>query len=396
MIIKLIYMFFVGYITVNIEGFFIERFLNICRNKNIIIQDLHRENNTYIKVKILKSDFKEIRHIAKDTKCKVKIEKKSGVPFFINKYRKRKIFAVAILVIAIFIFIITKFIWNIEVYGNEKIPKEEIINLVKEYGIAVGKLKININTEKISNSIRLNREDLSWIGIKIQGTNAIITIEETIDAPEIIDKNEICNIVAKKDAVISKIIVQSGTARVSVGDEVKKGDLLVEGIMEGELLGPRQVHAEADIYGKNVYEKEKKEEFVQNVKTETGKKQEKNEICINKFKINFNKGVSKFKNYDTITSNKKIKLFSNFYLPIEINKTTYKEIINEPRTYTQQELKDKIKKELEDEMELEYEISKYDNKNVKVTDYTNVENNSLTFKLIYEVQEEIGEKQNIN
>lgn len=393
MIIKLIYMFFAGYVTVNIEGFFIERFLNICRNKNIVLQDLRRENNTYIKVKILKSDFKEIRHIAKATKCKIKIEKKSGIPFFVNKYRKRKIFAVAVLVIAIFIFILTKFIWNIEVYGNENISTEEITNLVKDYGIEIGKLKFNINTDKISNSIRLNREDLSWIGIKIQGTNVIITVEEAIKAPEIIDKNEMCNIVAKKDAIISKIVVQSGTARVAVGDEVKKGDLLVEGIMEGELLGPREVHAEANIYGKNIFEKEKKEEFIQNMKVETGKKEEKNEICINKFKINFNKGVSKFKNYDTISSNQKVKFFSNFYLPIEIKKTIYKEITNEVKTYSEEELKEKIKKELEEEMELEYEISKYDQKNVKVTDYSNLDANGLKLKLVYEVQEEIGEKQ---
>ena len=59
-------MFFAGYVTVSIEGFFIERFLNICRNKNIILQDLHRENNTYIKVKILKSDFKPFIQAKRD------------------------------------------------------------------------------------------------------------------------------------------------------------------------------------------------------------------------------------------------------------------------------------------------------------------------------------------
>ena len=48
-------MFFVGSVRIRVEGFFIERFLNICRNKNIFIQDLHRENSTYIKIRILKS-----------------------------------------------------------------------------------------------------------------------------------------------------------------------------------------------------------------------------------------------------------------------------------------------------------------------------------------------------
>lgn len=294
--------------------------------------------------------------------------------------------------IAIFILAITKFIWNIEVVGNEKISKEEIIELVSEYGIKQGKLKSNINGEKISNSIRLKRDDLSWIGINIKGTNAVITVKEAIEVPEIIDKSQICNIVATKDAIISKIVVQSGTARVNVGDEVKKGDILVEGIMEGANTGNREVHSEANVYGMNYYEKEKKESFVQNIKSKTGNEEQKNEICINKFKINFNKGVSKFENYDTISTSKKVKLFSNFYLPIEIKKTTNIEIINEQKVYSEEELKEKIEKELEEELEKEYEISKYDNKKRDVE--VNLENDGINVKLMYEIQEDIGTKAN--
>ncbi len=396
MLFRIIYMFFAGYVSIIVEGFFIERFLNICRNKKIYLQELHRENSTYIKAKILKSDFREIANIAKKTKCKVKIEKKSGVPFFISKYRKRKVFAVAILVIAIFIFTMTKFIWNIEVNGNEKISSEEVVNLVNEYGIKIGKFKSNIDTEKISTLIRLKREDLSWIGITIKGTNAIITVEETTEKPEIIDKNEICNIVATKDAVISKLVVQNGTPRVVEGDTVKAGDILVEGVMEGEHTGIRQVRAEANVFGKNCYEKEKKEEFVQNETVKTGNEEKKREICINKFKINFNKGVSKFENYDTIITSRKVKFFSNFYLPIEIKKITNVEIINQPRTYSEEELKIKIEKEIDEELEKEYQISKYEDKYKKRDVEVNPENNGLKVKVIYEIQEDIGIKKNID
>ena len=396
MIFKLIYMFFVGSVTITVEGFFIERFLNICRNKKIFLENLFRENNTYIKLKILKSDFKEIKHIAKKTKCKVKIEKKSGMPFFINKYRKRKIFAVAVLVIAIFIFIITKFIWNIEIVGNENISTEEIKKIVAEYGISEGKLKSNIDVQKISNQIRLNQDDFSWVGISIKGTNVIINVEESIKMPEVIDKNEVCNIIAKEDAVISKIVVQNGTARVKVGDEVKKGDLLVEGIMEGTYSENRTVHANANILGKILYVKEKKEGFVQNEKIKTGKTEEKIEICINNFKINFNKGVSKFEKYDTITTNKKLKIFSDFYFPISLKKHINVEYENVQKNYSDKELEEKILKALEEEMETEYEISKYEEKYKKRNVYTNVENDEMTVTLVYEIQKEIAEKQEIN
>lgn len=392
MILKMIYMFFAGYVYVSVEGFFIERFINICRNKNIVLQDLHRENNAYIKFKLLKSDFKEIRHIAKNAKCKVKIEKKKGMPFFINRYRKRKIFAVAILAIAIFIFTLTKFIWNIEVQGNENISREEILNIAKEYGIVVGAYKNKIDTEKISNLIRLERDDLAWIGISVQGTNAIITVREAIEKPDIIDKTEVCNIVATKNAIISKIIVQNGTARVEVGDEVNEGDLLVEGVMEGVHTGNRYVHADATVYGKITYEKEKKESFLQNKKVKTGNIEHKNKICINNFKINLNKGVSKFENYDTIMESKKMKLFSNFYLPIEIQKTTNEEFILEEKNYQEEELKEKIVLELEEELENEYQLSNYKEENKKREVVAIPDTDGLTVKVIYEIQEEISKK----
>ena len=392
MMINKIYMYYSGYLIVSVEGFFIERFLNICRNQKIAIEELEKKNSTYLIFKILKSDFKKIKSVAKNTKCKTRIIKKLGIPFLINRYRKRKLFAVALVVIAIFIFTITRFIWNIEIKGIENIEQEEMIELLEEYGIKCGTLKSKINKERIGNLIRLNRSDISWIGISIKGTNACITIEEAIEKPEIIDRNEICNIVADESGVISKIIVQNGTARVNVGDEVKNGDLLVEGVMEGVNTGVRKVHAEGDIFAKILYEKEKKEWFVQNVKNKTGNIEEKNEICINNFKIIMNKGVSKFQNYDTITSNKKLKIFSDFYLPITINKVQNVEYINEKKIYTEEELKNKILTELEMELESEFEISKYDENNIIRNVYTDADEDGLTVKLVYEVQKAIGTK----
>lgn len=174
---------------------------------------------------------------------------------------------------------------------------------------------------------------------------------------------------------------------------MKKGDLLVEGVMEGTYTGTREVHAEADVFGKIYYSKEKKENFVQNEKIKTGNEEEKSEICINNFKINFNKGVSNFENYDTISSSKKIKLFSDFYLPIELKKYTNIEYKIEEKNYSEDELKDKIVSELEEEIESEYEISKYDEKYKKREIYTNIEEDGLTVKLVYEIQKEISAKE---
>ena len=44
MILKFCYMIFAGYLIISVEGFFVERFLNICRNNRIFLQDLKKKD----------------------------------------------------------------------------------------------------------------------------------------------------------------------------------------------------------------------------------------------------------------------------------------------------------------------------------------------------------------
>lgn len=216
MIFKLLYLYIFGNVDITVEGFFIERFINICKAENIILWNLNVENGTILKARINKSDFKNIRHIAKKTSCRISLDEKNGLPFVMKKYRKRKIFAIAFLVIAIFCFAITRFIWNIEIQGLQEISKEEILSDLAGYGIDIGKYKSNIDLDEIKNEMRMKRDDLAWIGIDIKGTNVIVTVVETIKEPEIIDESISTNIIADKSGIISKMIIRNGTARVNV------------------------------------------------------------------------------------------------------------------------------------------------------------------------------------
>lgn len=389
--IRNLYMYFTGFVNITVEGFFTERFINSCFSNAIFLWDLQRENSSFFRVKISVKDFKKIKKIARATKCKVKISNKRGLPILIHKYRKRKILAIAILVIAIFIFALTRFIWNIDIVGGNNINREEIKTLLAESGIEIGKRKSEFNIDKAINKIRMQREDISWIGIDIKGTNLIVNINEADKSPEIIDVNEVCNIVADKDGEISKLIVKQGTARVAVGDKVKKGDLLVEGVMEGKYTGLRQVHAMADIEVKKYAEKEEKQKLVQEIETKTGNEEKNLEIKFHKFKINFNKRLSKFEKYDTIKTTKKLKFFSNYYLPIEVSKITYLEKNLEQKEYTVPELTEKMKLELEQKLNEELGLESADNieKNTEV----NVEGQEVYVKLIYIMYEKIGTKE---
>lgn len=383
-------MYLLGVVDIIVEGFFIERFINICKAENIILWSSKIEKGTILKARISQSDFKKIRHVARKTSCKVSLEGKSGLPFVMKKYKKRKIFAIAIFVIAIFCFLITRFIWNIEVLGNKEISREEILSDLVKYGIEEGKLKSNLDLDEIKNEIRLHRDDLAWIGIEVKGTNVIVTVVEAIDEPEIVDENTPSNILADKNGVISKMIVRSGTARVAIGDTVAVGDLLVEGVMEGKYTDPRGVSSDADIYLVSTYEKERKEAFIQQNQERTGNVEKNVEIYLHNFKINFKKGVPKFENCDTIRTYKKIKLFSNYYIPIEIVNVTDYELEKGFKTYTEEELTEKITNELQQEFVQETNISDMEQVEQSITSVA--DSSGVTVKVIYTLEEKIGTK----
>lgn len=222
MYIKILLYYLLGYVNISVEGYFIERFINICISKRILLWNLKRKKSSFLYANIGMKDFKKIKEIARTTKCRVKIERKKGLPFILHRYKKRKIFLASLIAIMLFIFGISNFIWNIEVIGNETIPVEEILNSVNESGLKTGKLKTSINTKEIINNLRLQRNDIAWVGIHIKGTNVTIEIVEADQKPDIVDENEYCNIISDKEGIITKINVQNGTALVKQGDIIKK------------------------------------------------------------------------------------------------------------------------------------------------------------------------------
>ncbi len=391
MYFKILLNIILGYVTIEVEGYFIERFINLCNNQKIFLWNLKRTHSTRIIINIGLKDFKRLKPIAKKTKCRVKMQKKKGLPFLLNRYKKRKIFLIFFLLIILVTVILSNFIWNIEITGNENISSEEIQKLLEENNFKIGKCKIGLKTKDIIQNIRLERSDIAWLGIEIEGTNATVKIVEADLKPDIIAEDEYCNLIATKDGMITKVIAQNGTPLVKEGDIVTKGTVLVGGWLEGKYTETNYVHANGDVQAKVWYYQKEKIPLKQLQKTKTGRKENKYSVKINNFKINLTKGVSKFKKYDTIETSKKLKLFSNFYLPIEIYTKAFEEYEEKELIYTPEEAQI-IGEELAVQ-ELEKLIENKEITNKKV--YTKNTAEYVEVEVIYEVIESIATKEKI-
>ena len=392
MFFKIVFSYILGYLRISIEGYYIERFINICKKRNITIWNLKRNKNTMLFFNVRIKEFKEVCKIVKQLNCKLKIRSKKGLPFLMYKYKKRKTFAILLIIVVFIIGLSSMYVWNVDIIeeNNQELPN--IRQDIEEAGIKLGTLKSKINSKEIINKIRLKRNDVAWMGIEKKGTNIIVKLVKADQKPEIVDTNEYCNIVSDKTGVITKINAQNGTANVKVGDTINKGDILINGWMEGKYTGIRYVHAKGEIEAKVWYTKNKKIPYILTQTRETGNQENKYSLKINNFEINFLKKYSKFENYDTIETDSKFRIFSDFYLPISVVKTTFKEKENYTQKYTLEEAKTLGIEELQEELKKEIkDEKKIVNKNIN----TYEKEDGVEIYVTYEVLENIGTNEKI-
>lgn len=392
MYIRLLLRLFFGYVRIEIEGYYVERFINICTNRKLLIWNLKREKGVKLYLNIGIQDFRKLADIAKITNCKVRILKKRGIPFLLNRYKKRKIFVLFLVLVLVCIYASSKYVWNVEIVVENNLVIDHIAEDLENAGISKGMLKSDINTEEIINELRLKRDDIAWMGIDIEGTNVVVHIVKADDSPEIISNTDYCNIIASKAGIITKITAQNGTAKVQVGDTVQKGDVLIAGYMEGKYTEPRNVHSLGEVEAKVWYEKTKEIKFQEDIYIKTGEEENKYEIHFNQHKIKFYQNRSNFEFYQTNVEEKNLEIFRDFYLPISITKITNQEMKKETKTYTLEEATnmgiEELSKQIEDEIPNKENIT---GKNVKTVEAENL----VTVTVTYEVIENIGENQKI-
>lgn len=70
MLIKRILSLIQGYLKIVVEGFFVERFINNCTSKNILLWNSKLEKSTLLTANISIQDFKRIKKLQKQLNAK--------------------------------------------------------------------------------------------------------------------------------------------------------------------------------------------------------------------------------------------------------------------------------------------------------------------------------------
>ena len=350
MIISKVFCYIRGFLTIIIEGLFPERFINICSLNKIELKNIKRKDSTHILADMKIGDFGKLHKIHKKANCKIHIQKKYGLLFFIHRHRKRKALIAGILLFFLLLNILTQFVWIINITGNVDVSQDEILKCAYSAGLRTGMSVSKVDSSEIQSYMMTNMDRLSFVSVNRIGTTVNIDVRERAKMRKHFDRDVPVNIISAQSGVVEKILTKSGTAVVKEGDVVYKGQLLVSSANDSKLYGIKYSHSDAEILGRVWHEKSLPVNSYDTKKTSTGEVLKKRKLKFFNFSVNlFIKNKILFEKYDILSYTKYITLGKGKVLPIGIETTEYKEYKEERVKMSEKEIKNKLSSELNKE-----------------------------------------------
>lgn len=341
LLILLRYIF--GYVKAEVYGFAPERFMNLIIKNDVVIWDVESTEQGYIFYTGRKNLMKMKPYLQK-TNMKIRLLKKYGLPYFLKQHKKRAAFLVGFLLFCVMVYVLSLFVWEVKVTGEDKLVADSLLKVIEEQYVPLGTVKSKVDCSKLEESLRKDFDEISWISCELKGTSLTVYLEEGM-APKVqTEDSKTGDLVAAKDAVLTKMITRQGTPVVKVKDTVKKGDILISGTIyiyddNNEVMETSYVAADGDVYGKTTEEYEDYVDLKYYKKIYQGK--EKKHITFYFLDYCLTPYIPKMdvENYDSYTQIHKARILDNFYLPFgykTVKRTAY---TLEQQEYTEEEAK---------------------------------------------------------
>ena len=360
------------------------RFVNLCRNNGIELRHLVRRENA-IQMEIDAENFKKLRPLVRKTHVKIHILNRHGPAFFFYRHKRRWWFLLGMTVFAGMIYILSLFVWQIDIDGNSKYTDALILQALSQMNVRTGCRKSEIDLPKIEEELRIMYNEITWVSASITGTKLQIELREgdlkisgssgggqtgnvkRVENRENNPKTQNgesetdlpANLVADEDAIITNLVVRRGTVAVRYGDEVKKGDVLIEGKVyiynEDETLKKVDyLTAEGDVFGKYQELYEKHYQRKHEVRSYTGKNYRElgveivgKSFCLPVWENILKKQLEENTLSEVWSWKKQFRLTPTFYLPFALEYTEYVPYENVVEEYTDEVIKKMAEEELQ-------------------------------------------------
>lgn len=335
-----------GYVTIKVWGYSTERLLNLCGNHGILVWDIVSHGD-YHTMNVSIQGFFALKPLLRKTGTKASVLKRYGLPFFMSKMQRRKIFVAGFICCMLFWMLTSGYIWNIRIEGNYVLTDDVLLDYLEEGGVKVAMKKSRLQIEELEKSLRENYDVITWTSVQVRGTTLLIYIKEN-EMPDYDQSGQQqeaqgTDLIAARAGTVSYIITRSGVPQVALGDTVEAGDVLVSGAVpvyneDTTVRKYQYVASDADITLRYSESVSVKKDILYEEKLYSGRQKKMFLLGIRDREWNLKIGKVPYTEYDVSGEKKQVKLLDLLYLPIFYGQKTAQEYEMVRKKHTQEEM----------------------------------------------------------
>lgn len=234
--------YFDGYVRFHAVGSMPERLLNLATREGITIWGMKRKGGK-LSACVSARLYPMLSRLGRRAGVKIRLDKKFGLPFRVNKYRNRPGLLVGALLFVVTLYAMSFFLWNVEISGQVKLSEEEIRTHLTELNIKPGAYRGRMDPQTLANRLMTEMPELSWAAVNIVGSNAFVEVREMETGTEKIPVDKPCNMKAARDGIILSVEATAGFTAVKVGEAVTQGNVLISGVWEDDQGNSMLIHS---------------------------------------------------------------------------------------------------------------------------------------------------------
>lgn len=221
-----------GYYAVSVGGRELIDAVTVMMKRSVDYRDLKLTEGGGGTFLVSRKGYRELIRLLGDRADSVKILREYGLPYLIRRYRRRPGIAVGALLFFSLCFLSERFLWDIDVTGNETISDVEVIETLSSLGCSIGTPVSAVDFFSLGNGYLASEPRASFAAVNREGTTVHVVLrEKKLPSGGTPDAGAPSNLVSAVNGRIVSSEVSSGKLLVRAGDVVTEGQLLVSGVV---------------------------------------------------------------------------------------------------------------------------------------------------------------------
>lgn len=319
-----------GEVRVRVSSPFPERVLNVCAERGIALREPRFLGAEELAFTVAKRDWRRLRAACGDLGAQAKIERVAGAPFVLGRLRRRWALLAGAALCTLGLAVNACFIWDLQVEGADAVPKERILRVLADFGVKRGAFAYGFRQRDLCNRALPRLPELAWLTVNTRGCRATVVVRERVPKPEIVNESAPTNVVATRDALVTDVRALDGEAKVLRGATVRRGQLLISGVVETDgvlapVVGTRYLAGKGEVWGRTWYELSTRVPLVYDAKTPSGEAKRAYSLLWGENRVKFlgKEAGNLSAGYDKIVSRNQWTLPGGLLLPVTWVTETY-------------------------------------------------------------------------